>query len=203
MLWSFGIYSWLKIQWGRLPPMDFKKSCETSQAETGTSICLRLPWLKNVSSATVAWRRSPWTHVEHFLASVWFTRRQEDAVRARSALLCSLPLLRPFASGCFAFPLLPLFSILSQQQWGCSSASQQLPVLLVFSSHWRPWAGQPVREAGRTQLGLLMHSWICSSGRCKHQGLASNSSGYKTAGDIQMTTLNSAPHCRGWQNVSG
>jgi len=125
---------------------------------------------------------------------------EEDVVRASPCLWL----------GCWPRDALPFVS------FPCSACSSELAVarlqlclpaaccmacaLIPLSA----MAGQTGSEEERPQLVLLVHSWICSSGRCKHQGTAYNPRGCKTARKVQMTTLIFfAPHCRGWHNVSG
>lgn len=112
---------------------------------------------------------------------------ESDAVRAGPALPCSLLLLRLLASGCFS--LLLLFC--------CSPAALAPSSLLLLSSQGHWWAGQSGTEAEGPLLVLLMHSWICSSGRCEYQGSTNNGSGCKAAGGVQMAALICcALHCR-------
>lgn len=81
---------------------------------------------------------------------------EEDAARARLALPWSLPLLRLLASGCFAFPPLPMLCLLL---WAGSGEAAALPP----SSLLRRWWSHPAGGSGQDRLGVNQKgpSWFC------------------------------------------
>lgn len=194
-----GVYSWL---WDRLSAVNCREGCEPSPAEIGTSFggwdhcqgtlclhshctCVTLALVTAVQPWHGAGAHGPTPNTELFQGNPQGVMQSEPGQPYLGLCPClgSLPLgALPFLSPVLLQPCLPA---------ACSCSH---PRALLGRTEWE-WSR-------RAPAGLVMHSWICSSGRCEQQGSANNRSGCKAAG-VQMAALVScALHCRDWQNVS-